>query len=117
MTRRHPLRYAFLATASLTAVPLWAFLGIEATTPALLPLQFYQRVLSPIDGRDCPSYPSCSQYAVQAVRLHGLLAGSWLALDRFIHESGDLQRPLWVRAGGRLRSFDPLSRNDFWLRE
>ena len=115
--RAHAFRYGLLAAVSLLAAPPWALLGIREASPALLPIRFYQRVASPIDGRDCPSWPTCSQYALQAVRAHGLLVGSWLAIDRLIHEADDLRRPAWVRAGGRLRSFDPLSRNDFWLRK
>jgi hypothetical protein len=115
---KHPLLlcYAAMAAASLMAVPLWARLGIDEPLPALLPLQFYQHVLSQRDGKTCPSYPSCSHYAEQAVRRHGLLIGSWLMLDRIMHEPDDLQKPTWVRVHGMVRSYDPLARNDFWLR-
>jgi len=110
-------RYTLLAALSLLAAPLWGVLGVQATVPELLPVRFYQRVLSPLDGRDCPSYPTCTRYAEQAVESHGLLVGSWLALDRLIHEGGDLEHPILVRIGGEVRSFDPLARNDHWLEE
>lgn len=49
---------------------------------AVLPLVLYQRLLSPLLPRSCRFYPSCSEYARQAILKHGLLKGSWLALKR-----------------------------------
>ncbi|MGB8694188.1 MAG: membrane protein insertion efficiency factor YidD [Steroidobacteraceae bacterium] len=45
-------------------------------------IRAYQRVLSPLLGPRCRFYPSCSQYALEALEIHGLLSGSWLALRR-----------------------------------
>ena len=45
----------------------------------LLLLRFYQLAISPILGPSCRFYPSCSEYAVEAVRVHGALKGSALA--------------------------------------
>ncbi|MCL3860755.1 membrane protein insertion efficiency factor YidD [Actinotalea sp. K2] len=45
-------------------------------------LRFYQVFISPLSGPTCRYYPSCSQYAVTAVRRHGALRGTWLALRR-----------------------------------
>ena len=42
----------------------------------------YQRVLSPMLPARCRFYPSCSEYARQALEIHGLVRGSWLALRR-----------------------------------
>jgi uncharacterized protein len=42
----------------------------------------YQRVLSPLLPPSCRFYPSCSQYALEAVTRHGALKGSWLAARR-----------------------------------
>lgn len=42
----------------------------------------YQRFVSPFTGASCRFYPSCSQYALEAIRGHGALKGSWLALRR-----------------------------------
>ncbi|MDQ6951720.1 MAG: membrane protein insertion efficiency factor YidD [Mariprofundales bacterium] len=109
--------YLLLAVASMMLAPLWYQMGFPADRPALFPLHFYQRVLSPLDGHDCPSYPVCSDYARQAITRHGLLLGSWLMLDRLIHEGDDLHHPFWVLVNGERRAYDPLSRNDFWLKE
>ena len=45
-------------------------------------LRAYQRVLSPTLGSRCRYYPSCSEYAVQAVELHGPARGLYLGLRR-----------------------------------
>lgn len=46
---------------------------------AVLPIRGYQRLLSPLLGQRCRYYPSCSNYAVQAIGRHGLLRGGRLA--------------------------------------
>lgn len=46
---------------------------------AVLPIKAYQRVLSPLLPRRCKYYPSCSQYAVDAVLAFGVLRGFVLA--------------------------------------
>ncbi|MBB5390164.1 MULTISPECIES: membrane protein insertion efficiency factor YidD [unclassified Herbaspirillum] len=48
-------------------------------TPLLLLLRAYKLGVSPFLGQNCRFYPSCSDYAAEAVRLHGALKGSWLA--------------------------------------
>ena len=45
-------------------------------------LRTYQLVVSPWTAPSCRYYPSCSQYAVVAVRRHGALHGGWLAIRR-----------------------------------
>ena len=42
----------------------------------------YQLVLSPILGPRCRHLPGCSEYAMEAIRVHGPLAGGWLAVRR-----------------------------------
>lgn len=42
----------------------------------------YQRFLSPVLPPACRFYPSCSQYALEAVTRHGALRGGWLAVQR-----------------------------------
>lgn len=48
----------------------------------VLPIRLYQLVVSPLLGPRCRFYPSCSAYAVEALRAHGALRGSWLAVRR-----------------------------------
>ena len=47
-------------------------------------LRFYQLAVSPSLGQHCRYYPSCSAYAVGAVRSHGVLRGSLLAVLRVL---------------------------------
>jgi uncharacterized protein len=60
-------------------------------TPVTLPRQLlaglirvYQRLISPLLPPSCRFYPSCSQYALEAVTRHGALRGSWLAARRLV---------------------------------
>ena len=45
----------------------------------LLPLRLYQRLISPAFGPRCKYYPSCSEYAAQAIERFGILRGLVLA--------------------------------------
>ncbi|MDR3640711.1 MAG: membrane protein insertion efficiency factor YidD [Humidesulfovibrio sp.] len=56
--------------------------GAQSVLLALIWL--YQRLLSPIFVGSCRFEPSCSEYARQAVILHGPLRGSFLALWRVL---------------------------------
>ncbi|MBQ0122449.1 MAG: membrane protein insertion efficiency factor YidD [Bacteroidales bacterium] len=47
-------------------------------------IRFYQIFLSPYMGRQCRYTPTCSNYALEALRKHGLLKGSFLALRRIL---------------------------------
>jgi hypothetical protein len=42
----------------------------------------YQVTLGPFLGGACKFYPSCSNYALQAIEIHGARRGAWLALQR-----------------------------------
>jgi len=54
----------------------------------LLAVRFYRYALSPAKNvlfgpfGHCRFQPSCSEYAMQALRAHGALKGSWLAAKR-----------------------------------
>jgi putative membrane protein insertion efficiency factor len=50
-----------------------------ATRVALAPIRFYQRFISPALPRRCKYHPTCSDYAVQAIRRYGILRGAVLA--------------------------------------
>lgn len=49
---------------------------------ALALLRAYQYALSPLLGRRCRYFPSCSEYAVEAVQKYGAVRGGWLGLKR-----------------------------------
>jgi putative membrane protein insertion efficiency factor len=48
-------------------------------------LKTYQYLISPLLGHCCRFYPSCSEYSAEAIKLHGILKGSYLALYRILH--------------------------------
>ncbi len=107
--------YAILALCSFGFAMLWQSKLPAITGPEHFLMSFYRNAIGQMDGRACPSYPVCSLYAAQAVQKHGLLLGSWLAMDRMIHEHDDIQDGNWLIIHGEKRLYDPLSRNDFWL--
>jgi uncharacterized protein len=45
-------------------------------------VRFYKIFFSPFLGGACKFYPSCSNYAQEAIELHGARRGAWLALKR-----------------------------------
>lgn len=60
-------------TAALMTLPRQLLAGL---------IRVYQRLVSPLLPPSCRFYPSCSQYALEAVTRHGALRGSWLAARR-----------------------------------
>ena len=51
--------------------------------PLILLIRLYQILLSPIlPFNNCRFYPSCSEYAAEAIARHGAWKGSWLSLKR-----------------------------------
>lgn len=45
---------------------------------------FYRYAISPMLAPRCRFYPTCSQYALEAIRLHGAFKGGWLAMKRIM---------------------------------
>lgn len=50
----------------------------------LLPIYFYRYAISPLIGPRCRFYPTCSTYAVEAIKLHGAIKGGYLAIKRIL---------------------------------
>ncbi|MDE7005305.1 membrane protein insertion efficiency factor YidD [uncultured Alistipes sp.] len=50
--------------------------------PLLLLVRFYQLCISPLTPPACRYTPTCSQYALEALRKYGPLKGGWLTLRR-----------------------------------
>jgi len=47
-------------------------------------LRFYRRFLSPLFPPACRFTPTCSQYAIEAIKTHGAVAGLGLAVRRLL---------------------------------
>jgi uncharacterized protein len=52
--------------------------------PLIALLRAYRLLISPLYGDVCRYYPSCSAYALEAVRRHGAAKGSWLTVRRLV---------------------------------
>ncbi|MFC6441678.1 membrane protein insertion efficiency factor YidD [Bowmanella sp. JS7-9] len=47
-------------------------------------LKGYKCCISPLLGQNCRFYPSCSNYAMEAIKVHGAAIGGWLTVKRII---------------------------------
>ncbi|MFA6914773.1 MAG: membrane protein insertion efficiency factor YidD [Parachlamydiales bacterium] len=51
---------------------------------ALFLINFFQLAISPLLGKSCRFYPSCSNYAKESIIKHGTLRGIWLTVKRLL---------------------------------
>ena len=49
-----------------------------------LPILFYRTCISPFTPPSCRFTPTCSAYALEALRKHGAIKGLWLAAKRIL---------------------------------
>ena len=63
-------------------------------------IRIYQFLVSPLIGQNCRFTPTCSQYSIESLRLHGIVYGLYLSIKRITS----------CRLGGR-HGFDPVPRN------
>lgn len=64
-----------------------SFLRVLRRLPALVLITLvrgYQLLISPMTPPSCRYYPSCSTYAIRAIRVHGAVYGTWLAARRVL---------------------------------
>jgi putative component of membrane protein insertase Oxa1/YidC/SpoIIIJ protein YidD len=81
----------------------------------LLPINLFQRFVSPADGDRCPMYPSCSAYGKNAFTRHGPLMGWILTSDRLLRCGRDeVVQGAAVRNKDRVLTHDSVENNDFW---
>ncbi|MDP1991818.1 MAG: membrane protein insertion efficiency factor YidD [Syntrophales bacterium] len=81
---------------------------------AAAPVLFYQHYLSHLWGQSCAYYPSCSNYALLAIRKHGAVVGTMITFDRLQHEANEGRTSPLILAGGQIKVYDPLENNDYW---
>jgi putative membrane protein insertion efficiency factor len=65
-------------------IDLRSSLRVPAQSALLALIWLYQRLLSPLFAGSCRFEPSCSEYARQAVLIHGPVKGSLLAAARLL---------------------------------
>jgi putative membrane protein insertion efficiency factor len=53
-----------------------------ASLPFIAIIKLYQWIISPILGPKCRFTPSCSNYALEALRKYGIFKGTWLTVKR-----------------------------------
>ncbi len=86
-----------------------------AGLPLTALIRVYQAWLSPVYGDRCPMTPSCSHYAVDAIRKHGPVLGLVMTSGRLLHEADERRFAPIRTSGGRYLFFDPVENNDFWF--
>jgi len=47
-------------------------------------IKLYQFLLSPFFGQQCRFYPTCSEYALEAINKHGAIRGAFYAMRRLL---------------------------------
>ena len=57
-------------------------LGKLLAWPLLALVWLYRYTISPFLGNNCRYQPTCSEYAIEALREHGAFRGTWLAAKR-----------------------------------
>ena len=50
--------------------------------PFVVLVRFYQAAISPYTPSSCRYQPTCSHYTIEALKVHGLFKGGWLAIKR-----------------------------------
>ena len=52
--------------------------------PFIFLIKIYQKIISPVIGPQCRFTPTCSNYALEALKKHGVFKGIWLAIKRIL---------------------------------
>lgn len=50
--------------------------------PLIWLIKFYQKFISPLCPGVCRYRPTCSQYMIEAIQIHGIFKGGWLGIKR-----------------------------------
>ena len=63
---------------------LWSICKRLCALPLIVLVRFYQLCISPFTPPSCRFTPTCSQYAIEAIRKHGPFKGLYLAIRRLL---------------------------------
>lgn len=61
---------------------MMAWLGNILSFLLILPIKFYQYMIAPLLPKVCRHTPSCSTYAIEAIKVWGPFKGLWLGVRR-----------------------------------
>lgn len=61
-----------------------SFLKYLCTLPFIILVRFYQICISPLKPASCRFTPTCSSYAIEALKKHGPIKGLYLAIKRIL---------------------------------
>jgi hypothetical protein len=87
----------------------------QSSYPLRSVVELHRKYISPIDGKDCPMYPSCSSYSLQCLEKHGLFIGWVMTFDRLLRCGRDeLRLSPEIVVNHELLCYDPVENNDFW---
>ena len=92
----------------------------EDAGPAALPvrwaLDLYRSTVSRVDGDRCPSHPTCTAYARQALSEHGMILGVVLTAGRLIGEADEAAFAPRIHVDGRWKTYAPVEDDLAFLR-
>lgn len=93
---------------------------VGPTNPAAVALEWalkaYRATVSRVDGDRCPSHPTCSAYALEAVRTHGPVLGAVLTAGRLQAEADEAAFAPRIFVGGRWKVYSPVEDDLAFLR-
>lgn len=69
----------------------------------IAPIKFYKKFISPLLGNHCRYLPTCSEYMMQAIEIHGVVKGSILGIWRILRCNP------WAKGG-----YDPVPPKGMW---
>ena len=52
--------------------------------PLIFIIKIYQFIFSPLIGKNCRYLPTCSEYTIESLKLHGFFRGSFFAIKRIL---------------------------------
>jgi putative membrane protein insertion efficiency factor len=83
--------------------------------PFIWALKFYRKFISPVSGKRCQMYPSCSHYSLLAFKKHGPLLGTIMTADRLMRCNPSCRKfhPLVYQDEG-YHCYDPVEDNEWF---
>ncbi|MGE0078381.1 MAG: membrane protein insertion efficiency factor YidD [Bacteroidales bacterium] len=63
-------------------IKIWRFIALVLAQIPLLLVKLYQILISPYFPNSCRFTPTCSTYAIEALKKYGIFKGLWLSVKR-----------------------------------